>query len=45
LRAEGWITVAELSDTGDAQAQAEHQGCTHIFEDGEAREITKPKTT
>ncbi|NQV84212.1 MAG: ATP phosphoribosyltransferase regulatory subunit [Rhodospirillales bacterium] len=44
LRADDWITVVELSDTGDAQAEAARLGCTHIFMDGQAREITKSKT-
>ena len=43
LRADGWTTVAELSATGDTQAEAVRLGCTHVFEGGEVREITKTK--
>ena len=43
LRADGWTTMSELSATGDTQAEAVRLGCTHVFEDGEVREITKTK--
>ena len=43
LRADGWTTVAELSATGDTQAEAVRLGCTHVFEGGEVRKITKTK--
>ena len=39
LRAEGWFTVAGMSEgTGDA-VEAARLGCTHIFQGGEARPL------
>ncbi|MBC8339900.1 MAG: ATP phosphoribosyltransferase regulatory subunit [Alphaproteobacteria bacterium] len=47
LRAEGWVTVAELSDSENAKAEAVRMGCTHILDGDEVLELqqTKPKAT
>ena len=43
LRAEDWTTVAALSGSGDAVAEARRLGCTHVLQDGQALEISIPK--
>ncbi len=45
LRADGCITVAALSATGDAAEEAGRLGCTHVLKDGEVLEISKTKAT
>lgn len=34
LRREGWVTVLDLSDAGDAAAEARRLGCGHVLADG-----------
>jgi ATP phosphoribosyltransferase regulatory subunit len=43
LRADGCTTVAALSATGEAMAEAERLGCSHVLQDGEVLEISKTK--
>ncbi len=39
LRAEGWVTLAGLSDAADPTAEARRLGCGHVLRDGEISEI------
>lgn len=40
LRAEGWVAVSALSETGDAGAEARRIGCTDILRDGRVEPLT-----
>ena len=44
LRAEGYATVADLSDGADPRAEARRLACTHILADGEAVPLGDPRT-
>ncbi len=43
LRADGYITVAALSDEKNAAGEAERLGCSHVLQEGEVVEISKTK--
>ncbi|MEE2968562.1 MAG: ATP phosphoribosyltransferase regulatory subunit [Pseudomonadota bacterium] len=39
LRGEGWITIRGLDAADDPAVEARRQGCSHVFEAGEIREV------
>ena len=39
LRADGWVTIAGLSAVDDVEAEARRLACSHLLQDGQAREL------
>ncbi len=41
LRRQGWRVVGDLAEGGEAEAEARRLGCTHIFEQGTPRPLSR----